>query len=111
MTWHTKAACRGLDPEMFFPTRGQNLADIIAICERCSVRQECLDDALREEHDHDPVGVRDGLSAIQRRQIKIATPRAKPDHGTVALYRSGCRCEECLATGRAYKRQLRQKGA
>lgn len=54
MTWTTDAACRDMDWKPFVvpngtdrdkPTKANLKA--IAICERCTVRRECLDDANR----------------------------------------------------------------
>ncbi len=46
--WILNAHCRGEDPNIFFPRRGEALdprAD--AHCDACSVIEECLEDALR----------------------------------------------------------------
>ncbi len=54
LDWREFAACRGLDPERFFPVgdawegegneRRAELA--LAVCARCPVRELCLADAL-----------------------------------------------------------------
>lgn len=49
--WRESAACRYLDPELFFPlsTTGRGAAEAgqaKAVCARCPVRQACLDFAL-----------------------------------------------------------------
>jgi WhiB family redox-sensing transcriptional regulator len=49
--WRDQAACRRLDPELFFPvsTSGASLPQVETarrICERCSVRTACLRWAL-----------------------------------------------------------------
>jgi WhiB family redox-sensing transcriptional regulator len=46
MSWRAQAACKGSDPSIFFPERGQPLAPARAICGRCPVRQECFDEAM-----------------------------------------------------------------
>ena len=52
----TQAACRGMDRELFFPIPGSSSENAArAVCERCDIRNECLDWALnstgfREEH-------------------------------------------------------------
>lgn len=42
--WRAYAACRGMNPDLFFPERGfGSAADAKAICAGCTVRTECLD--------------------------------------------------------------------
>jgi WhiB family redox-sensing transcriptional regulator len=38
--------CLGLDPELFFPERGESVTEAKAVCAGCVVRTECLDFAL-----------------------------------------------------------------
>jgi WhiB family transcriptional regulator, redox-sensing transcriptional regulator len=50
-SWHESAACRGTDPELFFPVgvTGPAVAQIRAakaVCGRCPVRERCLAYAL-----------------------------------------------------------------
>ncbi|MFJ9038640.1 WhiB family transcriptional regulator [Streptomyces sp. NPDC102406] len=52
MEWLDGAACVGEDPELFFPVghSGPALQDVHeakAVCERCPVRNACLEWALR----------------------------------------------------------------
>ncbi len=48
--WRMNAACRGVDPELFFPAaeggpaRDAQVAAAKAVCARCPVRRECLAD-------------------------------------------------------------------
>jgi len=44
--WRRHGLCVGVDPELFFPTRGDSPAEAKAICAECSVRVECLEYAL-----------------------------------------------------------------
>lgn len=45
--WRLLAACRGLDPELFHPERGQSTEDAKAVCwEECPVQVECLEYAI-----------------------------------------------------------------
>lgn len=60
------AACRGLDPDLFFPERGASLAPAKAVCATCPVTEACLEYAL--EH-HEP-GVWGGTGDIERRRIR-----------------------------------------
>jgi WhiB family redox-sensing transcriptional regulator len=67
--WHKRAACRGLNPELFFPQRGQNHAQIAkcrAICAGCTERGPCLEQALA---DHDILGIFGGTVPNDRRAI------------------------------------------
>lgn len=60
MSWRDVAACRGMDPDLFFPTRSADVPPEAArACGRCPVRDECLDDAIADGVRH---GVRAGLS-------------------------------------------------
>lgn len=66
--WMDRASCRGLDPNIFFPNRGELTAQIKAICHGCSVRAECLAYALNGgEH----VGIWGGLSERERRRLRV----------------------------------------
>jgi hypothetical protein len=48
-SWHSDAACRGIGAATFVLGRGANesiMARARAICDRCTVSEECLDFAL-----------------------------------------------------------------
>lgn len=47
--WHRQAKCRGLDPDLFFPTPGASAAGAKAVCATCPVKAECYE-AGRFEH-------------------------------------------------------------
>jgi WhiB family redox-sensing transcriptional regulator len=50
--WQDSAACRGADPELFFP-RSENMATVRQVkrfCDACPVRTDCLADALENGH-------------------------------------------------------------
>lgn len=65
--WRDLAECKGMDPDFFFPDRGESLRDVKAVCAGCPVRRECLDYAL---DNNEKVGVWGGLSERARRQIR-----------------------------------------
>jgi WhiB family redox-sensing transcriptional regulator len=72
MDWRHRAACRDEDPELFFPigNTGPALSQIEearAICQRCSVIEDCLTWALESGQD---AGVWGGLSEDERRALK-----------------------------------------
>ena len=72
MTWHNRAACFRVDPELFFPigNTGPALLQIEnarAVCDRCEVAQTCLKWALDSGQD---TGVWGGKSEGERRALK-----------------------------------------
>ena len=79
--WRDRAACRGVDPELFFPessdeplVRGQ-VAAAKAVCRVCPVRDRCLADALLRL----PHGIAGGLTGQERRRVRSADSLAKAD--------------------------------
>ncbi|MDE0700060.1 MAG: WhiB family transcriptional regulator [Acidimicrobiaceae bacterium] len=72
--WQLRAACRGPQSAIFFPPASPERRDekrarerhAKAICETCTVRDDCLAHALsiREQH-----GIWGGLSESERRQL------------------------------------------
>ena len=69
--WQTRAACRGHDPAIFFPDRGETQAEAKRICMSCPVRVDCLEWALA---NHERFGIWGGesraLTRLQKRQPK-----------------------------------------
>jgi WhiB family redox-sensing transcriptional regulator len=63
-SWLDRARCRGLDPEQFFVRGVTQARPALRICERCVVKDECLQYALDHEIDF---GVWGGLTERQRR--------------------------------------------
>lgn len=67
-TWRKRAACRGIDVEIFFPETDDD-ADVEAakaVCEECPVRQACLEHALAHRERE---GVWGGATERERRRI------------------------------------------
>ncbi|HEY9556843.1 MAG TPA: WhiB family transcriptional regulator [Acidimicrobiales bacterium] len=62
-SWQRQAACRGEDPELWFPGRGASTSEAKSICAECPVADECKATGLQEKH-----GIWGGLSERQRRQ-------------------------------------------
>lgn len=69
-TWRDGAPCGQTDPELFFPERGTNPRDAIAICMTCDVRRQCLEWALRNGE----TGVWGGTTDRERRRMLRAAP-------------------------------------
>lgn len=69
--WRERAACRGMDPNLFFPDRGTTFRQVAReTCEACPVRTECLDDAVGNT---ERLGLWGGASPKQRRGLAIGT--------------------------------------
>ena len=64
MDWIEQARCRGLDGERFFVRGAVQAKQAIRVCDRCTVRDACLEYALDHEVDF---GVWGGLTERQRR--------------------------------------------
>jgi len=67
VTWHQEANCLGVDPEVFYPERGDMAAfrTAVAICKGCPVIEQCLEENMAEKD-----GIFGGLSANQRREYR-----------------------------------------
>lgn len=65
--WRAQANCLGLDPEVFFPERGESIVEAREVCAMCTVRVECLEFAIEHNEKH---GIWGGLSERQRRSIR-----------------------------------------
>jgi WhiB family redox-sensing transcriptional regulator len=64
--WRSKAACRGLDPAVFYPPSDEEAGEAKAVCASCPVREACLEYALaNRERD----GVWGGATERERRRI------------------------------------------
>lgn len=64
--WNSRAACRGLDPLIFFPATDEEAGSAKSVCNACAVRESCLEHALgvRERE-----GVWGGCTESERRRI------------------------------------------
>lgn len=65
--WMREAECLGVDPELFFPARGESTREAKGICQRCTVRLECLEHALA---NGEKFGIWGGLSERERRRVR-----------------------------------------
>lgn len=64
--WRQKAACRGVDPDIFFPVSDEEADDAKAICGQCPVQDLCLEWALSTREKE---GVWGGATERERRRI------------------------------------------
>lgn len=87
MSWQRDALCTEpayIDAVEFFPERGESTDEAKSVCQRCIVRDECLDYALTEDID---IGIWGGTSARERR---ILTTGRKPTPKPVRPLCAGC---------------------
>lgn len=64
--WSKRAACRGLDPIIFFPLTDDEADSAKAVCSGCDVRELCLEHALGQRERE---GVWGGCTERERRRI------------------------------------------
>jgi len=72
MNWRDRAACVGVDPELFFPTGDSGpalvqLEKAKSYCRRCEVAESCLRWAIDSGQD---TGVWGGTSEEERRTLR-----------------------------------------
>lgn len=65
--WQAEGICRQVDPEIFFPEKGQSTKDAKRVCANCPVAAEYLEYALV---NGERFGIFGGYSERERRQMK-----------------------------------------
>ena len=73
LAWRRHSACRGLDPEIFYPPTDEEAAAAKVVCHGCSVRETCLEFALQGREKE---GVWGGATEKERRRIHRQRRRA-----------------------------------
>ena len=73
--WRAASACLNTDPDVFFPVAvgsaaSKQVARAMRICARCTVRQQCLDFAMRS-------GEKDGIWGGTTPEERIRARRAR----------------------------------
>lgn len=68
LAWRQHAACRGLDPEIFYPSTDadEDAVSAKSVCEVCAVRHACLEHALSVREKE---GIWGGATERERRRI------------------------------------------
>lgn len=77
LTWRDRARCAGVDPELFFPSRGRGPSSGVPaqrICRRCPVQLECLQYAIT--HPDGQYGTWGGATETELKKLRKAA-RAK----------------------------------
>jgi WhiB family redox-sensing transcriptional regulator len=119
--WQSRAACRDVDPELFFPVGDSGpallqIAEAKAVCHACPVTAKCLAHALDAGHRD---GVWGGRSADERsvlRRARIAVESSTPGAlitvricdrcGDVTVDPDPCRCTTTHTSIEVHRRHL-----
>lgn len=64
--WSAHAACRGLDPTIFFPASDEEAEVAKTVCGQCAVQERCLEHALGQRERE---GVWGGCTERERQRI------------------------------------------
>jgi len=92
--WHDRAACKGMDPGIFFPPSGGDSTRAKRICADCPVKEPC-----RAWGMHEADGVWGGLSRSQRARMRRGGTRVLAcricDAEFVAAVKGGMRERYC----------------
>ncbi|ARQ95494.1 WhiB transcriptional factor [Mycobacterium phage Shandong1] len=72
--WEAAALCTQVDPELFFPGKGDSAKPAKQICARCPVVDECRERAM--SFDGEVWGIWGGTTAYDRRLAKRAAKKA-----------------------------------
>jgi WhiB family transcriptional regulator, redox-sensing transcriptional regulator len=65
--WQERAACFGVDPDVFFPISEEEAGPALAFCLSCAIREECLAWALKNGERY---GVWGATTEQQRRRLQ-----------------------------------------
>ncbi len=73
LSWKARANCMGVDPDLFYPERGESTREAKAVCGGCVVREACLDYAVVHA---EKFGIWGGKSERERRTLRRARAAA-----------------------------------
>lgn len=65
--WQDFANCLGVDPDLFFPEKGESTREAKEICRGCVVREDCLECAMAH---YEKFGIWGGMSGKERRRVR-----------------------------------------
>lgn len=91
--WMDDALCIDVDPELFFPERGESATRAKRVCEGCPVIQQCLKYALDNNITD---GVWGGRSSNERRDLVVSV---KVSSGATRLARRVEQVEQFFSAG------------
>ena len=66
LSWRQRGACRGLDPEIFYPPVEEEADQARTVCGQCVVREACLEFALS---NREAEGIWGGATSRERRRM------------------------------------------
>lgn len=106
LTWMRHAACKGLDPNLFFPSTGEDPRQALAVCAGCPVKAPCAEYGLLEH-----IGIYGGLTGRDRVKVRHTHTirkkiKVRRQHGTVTGFHQHedagePACKGCRAAYRA----------
>lgn len=79
--WAGKARCPETDPEAFFPEKGGSTNEAKKVCQRCPVKDPCLQWALDND---ERFGVWGGMSERERRRLQRGLDPNRTTDGEIA---------------------------
>ena len=81
--WRDEAACRGYEPALFFPERGDSagMRWALGVCAGCDVRLSCLAEHILEDD-----GVFGGTSGRQRRLMRSRMGQTRECRGCASMF-------------------------
>ncbi|MCA1832008.1 MAG: WhiB family transcriptional regulator [Actinomycetota bacterium] len=68
-SWQSRAACRGVDADVFFPAADEDPVVAKAVCAQCPVRIACLGFAIEHAEKY---GIWGGLTERERNRLPAA---------------------------------------
>lgn len=74
LDWQDRAACRGAKVELFYSYEEEDVEQALAFCQRCEVRELCLEMAMEAR---EAFGVWGGTTERERRRIFRANRRRR----------------------------------
>jgi hypothetical protein len=110
--WEMGAACRNLDPALFYPAKGdvEQSERARAVCARCPVREACLASTLADEKRLRPAdreGIRGGLDGRERYVAQHGEPKPRRRRKRATRPPKPRRLKPC-GTPAAYSRHVRR---
>ena len=111
-SWHKDAACKGMNPELFFLTRGESSKAAKAVCATCPVRQPCYDAGVDEDF-----GIWGGVTRKERQMAEKGHTNGRirvrgcwrcgmPVNGNDHYCSDDCRAEARRANNRKYHQKM-----